>query len=98
MREFFWWPGMATDVVKFVKQCETCAMLSRKNPPIPLSCRELPEGPWEIIQIDFLSIPTFGTGHFLIVVDTYSRYLSVVQMKQTDADNTNAALCEVFKT
>lgn len=88
---------MASDVVKFVKQCETCTLLSRKNRPVPLSSRELPEGPWEIIQIDFLSIPTFGTGHFLVVVDTYSRYLSVIQMRQTDAESTNAALCEAFK-
>lgn len=97
MRDFFWWPGMSTQVEKFVKSCETCVMISKKNPPLPLSSRILPEGPWEILQIDFLSMPNYGSGEFLVVVDTYSRHLTVVEMRDIGADSTNAALCQIFK-
>ncbi|XP_055614201.1 uncharacterized protein K02A2.6-like [Uranotaenia lowii] len=97
MREFFWWPGMAKEVEEFVKSCDTCILLSKKGPPQPLSSREMPENPWEIIQIDFLSIPGSGTGEFLVVLDIYSRYLSVVEVKQMDADHKNAALCDIFQ-
>lgn len=97
MREFFWWPGMAKDTESFVEKCETCAMLARRNPPIPLSSRELPDGPWEILQIDFLTVTGFGSEKFLVVTDTYSRFLCVIEMHQLNAESTNAALCDIFK-
>lgn len=96
LREFFWWPNMTKEAENYVMRCETCLSISRKNPPVPLCSRLLPNGPWEILQIDFLFIPGCGSGHLLMCVDTYSRYLHVVEMRQTDAKHTNAVLCKIF--
>lgn len=63
LRQFFWWPSMSVEASKFVKDCETCTLLSKRNPPLPLESRELPAGPWDRLQIDFLSVPRFGTGN-----------------------------------
>lgn len=98
IREYFWWPGISDAVEKFVKSCKTCLIISRRNPPIPLSSRTLPDGPWEILQIDFLTVRGCGSGEFMIVVDTYSRFLSVVEVRSLDARCTNAALTKVFET
>ena len=73
----------------FVENCE-------KNPPIPLSSRGLPEGTWEILEINFLTVKGFGSEKFLVIVDTYSRFLYVIKMHHLIAESTNAALCDIY--
>lgn len=95
IREKLWWPGLEKDVDDFVKSCMGCVAMSKVNPPEPMQRTELPEQPWKLLGVDYLTVPDCGTS-FLTVVDYYSRYLAVKNVKETNATNTIKALEEIF--
>lgn len=96
IRQSFWWPGVNKDVENKVLSCDICQKISRIPKPIPLQSRQLPEGPWVNIQIDFLKLPGFGSEQFLMTTDTYSRMFWIVEMARTDARTTIKALWDIF--
>lgn len=67
----FYWPGMQTDVVKYVRSCESC---QRNKPSLQPSAGLLhnltiPERPWEDISLDMIGpLPRSKTGHTAIWV------------------------------
>ncbi|XP_055522681.1 uncharacterized protein K02A2.6-like [Wyeomyia smithii] len=94
LRERVWWPCMDNDVTKKIQQCHGCAVVSRQNPPEPMMRKEMPERAWQQIAIDFFSAKECAT--FLVIVDYYSRFLKVIEMKGTTASKTIEALESVF--
>lgn len=96
LRQSVWWPNINKQVESLVGNCETCQRVTKLVRPIPLSSRELPDGPWQRIQIDFLKLPDCGTGEFLMVSDTYSRMIWAIEMRRTDTTNTIRALWDIF--
>lgn len=95
LRERVWWPGMAKDVHNKIKKCLGCALVSRANPPIPMTRTSIPEAAWIDIAIDFFNAGPLG--ELLIVIDYYSRYVVAKKMNGTDADKTIKCLQEIFK-
>lgn len=57
--------------------------------------RDLPDGPWMNVQIDFLLIPILNK-ELLMMIDTYSRMTWVIEVKSTDTESTIIAMNSVF--
>ena len=51
----FWWPGLYSDRVDFITQCEVCISLKPLNRnPGRMGIRSFPSSPMELVSIDFL--------------------------------------------
>lgn len=94
LRERVWWPCMDNDVTIKSQECHGCAAVSRQNPPEPMLRKEMPERAWQQIGIDFFSAKECAT--FLVIVDYFSRFLKVIEMKGTTASKTIESLEGVF--
>ena len=95
-RSVVWWPGIDSDIEKMVKSCELCS-LQQKSPPVaPLHPWEWPSKPWTRIHIDHAG-PFMGKM-FLIIIDSYSKWLEVAPVSSADTLQTVAVLRQVFST
>lgn len=95
LRTNVWWPKMDQQVERYVKQCKGCTLVSAPNAPEPIIRRNLPDQPWVDIAADFLG-PLPDGQYLLVVVDYYSRYMEVVEMRSITAADTISELATIF--
>ena len=76
-REICTWPGMSTDIIKLVKNCQTCMKFSPSQIAEPLQLRPIANRPWQNIGADLFDL---GKKKFLIVTDYLSLYPEVISL------------------
>ena len=95
-RSYLWWPGVDKDIEEMVRQCENCQK-NQKNPiGAPVHSWEYPRSPWERIHVDHAG-PVNGKM-FLVVVDSFSKWIEVEVVGSTNAESTTAVLRKMFAT
>ncbi len=95
LRSKVWWPGMDKAAERHCKSCHGCQLVSRPDPPEPMSPTQLPEGPWQDLAVDLMG--PLPSGHsLLVVVDYYSRFYEVAVMHSTTADKVIDCLDDTF--
>ena len=96
LRQDVWWPGMTSMVKEFVNTCNIgCGAAVSKNAPPPMTIRETPENPWQLLACDYKG-PIGGKFYFHVVIDTYTRWPEVDITTSTSIDKLYPALDKMF--
>lgn len=92
-RLVFYWPGMARSIEDMINKCKICEKYSRKNVREPLKQPEIPSRPWERISSDILY---YEGNEYLVVIDSYSKWIELKQLKTKSAAEVIEILKEIF--
>lgn len=94
LRSKVWWPNMDLQAEKFVKSCDACQKVGKTIIQEEIHRRELPDGPWQDLAIDFKDLP--DGSYLCVVVDYFSRFIEVSVMKTITSRSTCEFLDEIF--
>ena len=81
-RECIFWPGMNSQIEELVSTCPTCLHNGKSNQREPLHPHEIPQRPWQKVGTDLFD---WQAKPHLIVVNYYSRYPEVAELRDTKA-------------
>lgn len=94
-RCFVYWPGLDSDIEELVKNCSICQQTRKSAPLAPLQQWSWPRHAWQRLHLDFAA---FEGKEFLILVDSYSKWLEVFYMSTTTSKQTIEKLRHCFAT
>ena len=95
-RSFCWYPGIDRDIEQKVRVCQQCQAVQSSNQEQPVKPMELPEGPWQQLEMDFQG--PYPSGEYIFVmIDRYTRWPEAkILRKAPDAKVTTKAMKDIF--
>lgn len=92
-RKTVFWPGMSKQIDDVVSNCDTCCSFQRDNSKEPMIEKTIPRNPWEIVASDIF----FLLGKkYIIVVDTFSKFVDIQNLNDLTTETTIQSLKEFF--
>nr|XP_037290929.1 uncharacterized protein K02A2.6-like [Rhipicephalus microplus] len=95
-RSYVWWPGMDAAIEEWVRCCSSCQETRPELPRAPVHPWEASRNPWSRLHMDFAG--PFQGQTFLIVVDSYSKWLEVIPTSSMTSQTVISALRKLFAT
>jgi transposase InsO family protein len=97
IRNKYWFPAMNQRIENIVRDCFSCQISTNTHHTEPEKMTELPERPWDIVEMDFCG--TFPNGEYaLVMTDQYSRYPEVEFVRSTSNRPVQKKLKKIFST
>lgn len=92
-RSYVWWPNLDEQIESVVKSCNVCQMTRKAMPKVPLHPWTWSTRKWQRVHADFAKKNGI---YFLILIDSYSKWVEVFQMSGTNATKTIEKLRTCF--
>jgi hypothetical protein len=97
LRAKVWFPYMDKLTEDIVKNCATCAVVTKDERLQPLQMSQLPDKAWESLCADFCG-PYPSGDYCLVVLDEYSRFPVVELVRSTSARSVIPVFDQIFAT
>ena len=81
-REYFYWPGMSTDISLHVSKCQTCQENGHQQQKETLQSHSVPDRPWQKVGVDLFSV---DDKDYLVTVCYLSNFFEIDRLYQTSA-------------
>ena len=88
-----YWPGIDANIKDFVNQCPTCLVTKPNNQQEPLLPHTVPDGPWQKVGANYFD---FDGTKYLLLIDYFSKFIYVEEMRTTTAKSTINKLKTIF--
>lgn len=91
MSRNYFWPGLARDVAKFVRECKCCQKYKpeQKKTPGKMYDTEIPIGPWTILTTDIigpLTRSSAGNKYLIVYQDKFTKWIECHPVRNITAN------------
>ena len=93
-RQYCWWPNIDSEINAFIRSCRTCQVNAKKRTKFHLSSWEETRYFLERMHVD---IAHWQDHRFLVIVDSYSRWIDVHLLNDLTTASTICALRRTIK-
>ena len=89
LKDRYYWPSMYNYIMSYSQGCETCQKTKLTTSPLkaPLVSMFIPKAPMQFTSIDLAYLPKDYKGYqyFLLIGDTFSKFVQAVPLKDQTA-------------
>lgn len=88
--QYYYWPGMKTDIIRYIQTCKVCQKRQRRKGEAPLEPIQKHPEPFYQIGVDVMGpLPKTPTGkrYIVVAVDHFTKWVEARALEEADAQS-----------